>query len=778
MAKLAISVVGAAAGFALGGPQGALIGWGLGSMAGSYIFPDTVAQEGPRLNDLSVQISSVGVGIPWVRGSARISGNVFWSGGLEEHATTTEQGGKGGGGTTVEQTTYTYTCSFAIGLCQGEIGGIRRIWANKKLIGTFDADSFDFQQVATTDDLLDSLEIHLGSETQTASSVMESYKGAGEVPGYRGLAYLVFENLLLTEYGNRIPLIEVEVISSGSASSVDYELDVTTDNWLSGVAIYNDNLVAVTGDTNSVLKVYDGMSETERYGLNVSGVVQDITIMAGDLWYVMGSNVVTRASIITGQVKQTYTFTGYPDFYAIASDGDRLILGSSPGPAKVYVTGTLSGGHINDVIDIFDSPVASGWYQRFTVYSGDLFILGVKSGSGDTVYQMDGISETESNNFVCTEDDDFQGIATWRGNLVLAGSANSKAYVYEGISNTQKTVDSFTMNSVSLATLITDLCALGGVTDIDTDSLVGSVCGYTVARPMTCRQALDPILTAYHLDAYEAEYALTFKKRLQNTLDDFCNDADATTACSSGDCSGFDFDADNTPATIDPGGWIYVYLAESCGPYTWEVSGTGYSLTYNQTEDGINILTAASGTCGVDIDAFATITVTDLCGNTATAIIRSTGGQWVYTGRKSGQSFSTCYSCGDVSPPGPCGVGVCRSVYGTCDDEYWVPTWLDENDRAWTFTGVCRRGAWSAPDLDTENCLLSHNCHPSYWTASYGSPVDPPCTNPETCGGYSYKCWSVMDADCRQTLYCEDCVDNYCTGCYISLYYYYTWQCA
>lgn len=39
--------------------------------------------------------------------------------------------GMGGGGT---QVSYTYSASFAIGLCEGPIIGVRDIWADSKLI--------------------------------------------------------------------------------------------------------------------------------------------------------------------------------------------------------------------------------------------------------------------------------------------------------------------------------------------------------------------------------------------------------------------------------------------------------------------------------------------------------------------------------------------------------------------------------------------------------------------------------------------------------------------
>ena len=41
---------------------------------------------------------------------------------------------------------------------------------------------------------------------------MEAVEGAGRVPAYRGLAYVVFEDLDLGPFGNRVPQFSFEVV--------------------------------------------------------------------------------------------------------------------------------------------------------------------------------------------------------------------------------------------------------------------------------------------------------------------------------------------------------------------------------------------------------------------------------------------------------------------------------------------------------------------------------------------------------------------------------------
>ena len=99
----------------MGGP------WAL--VIGNALFPGK-GQDGPRMTDLHVHNSSYGVMIPIVYGTIRIAGNVIWATDWVEHEQHT--GGKGG----PESTSYTYTISYAVAICEGEIAGVLRIWAD------------------------------------------------------------------------------------------------------------------------------------------------------------------------------------------------------------------------------------------------------------------------------------------------------------------------------------------------------------------------------------------------------------------------------------------------------------------------------------------------------------------------------------------------------------------------------------------------------------------------------------------------------------------------
>lgn len=215
MAQLAIAALGAGLGSAAG--IGASAGWLIGSLVGQLLFPTKGPNtEGPRLSDLSVQSAAEGADIPLVFGRMRVAGNMFWTNGIKEVKTKKKQGGKGMGGSSTH-TTYTYNASFAIGLCEGPIQGVRKIWADGKLI-------FDNSAGATAATIYASkkkagnIRVYFGNETQTADSTLAAAVGAADCPAYRGLAYIVFDHLQLADFGNRIPNITAEVVTGAEGT--------------------------------------------------------------------------------------------------------------------------------------------------------------------------------------------------------------------------------------------------------------------------------------------------------------------------------------------------------------------------------------------------------------------------------------------------------------------------------------------------------------------------------------------------------------------------------
>src|SRR5271170_7543068 len=135
MASIVLGAVGAAVGAETGLPFGSLVGKLAGEVLGDFLTPARKLRplNGPRLADLGVQTSTYGKMIPVVYGMMRIGGNIIWSQPIQETTTTTTQtaGGKGGGGkVSQKQTTYSYYITLAIGICEGPLDAVPRIWAD------------------------------------------------------------------------------------------------------------------------------------------------------------------------------------------------------------------------------------------------------------------------------------------------------------------------------------------------------------------------------------------------------------------------------------------------------------------------------------------------------------------------------------------------------------------------------------------------------------------------------------------------------------------------
>ena len=170
---------------------GQAIGSFVGSLAGSaidgYLFAPRV--EGPRISQLHLTQSVEGAAVPNVYGRMRLGCNVIWAARFEENR---KKSGKGG----PKVTTYSYTLSFAVGLCEGQVSRISRAWANGAAL--------DLSRV--------NWRLYHGTEDQLPDPLIEAIEGTGNVPGYKGLAYIVFEDLPLDDFGGRIPQLSFEVV--------------------------------------------------------------------------------------------------------------------------------------------------------------------------------------------------------------------------------------------------------------------------------------------------------------------------------------------------------------------------------------------------------------------------------------------------------------------------------------------------------------------------------------------------------------------------------------
>ncbi|MEL6452016.1 MAG: glycoside hydrolase/phage tail family protein [Pseudomonadota bacterium] len=218
MATVVLSAAGAAVGGSLGGTvlglSSVAIGRAVGATLGKLVDQRLLGQgsdvvEHGKVDRFRLTNSGEGAAISQLYGRMRLGGQVIWASDFQETVTTTG-GGKGTPGTP-QTNEYSYSVSLALAVCEGEITRVGRVWA-------------DGEEVALNDL---NMRVYNGSADQLPDPLIEAIEGQGKVPAYRGTAYVVFEDLALAPYGNRVPQFSFEVVRPEQPGQADADEEMT-----------------------------------------------------------------------------------------------------------------------------------------------------------------------------------------------------------------------------------------------------------------------------------------------------------------------------------------------------------------------------------------------------------------------------------------------------------------------------------------------------------------------------------------------------------------------
>ncbi|MCC6936380.1 MAG: phage tail protein, partial [Thermomicrobiales bacterium] len=96
------------------------------------------------------------------------------------------------------------------------------------------------------------------------------------------------------------------------------------------------------------------------------------------------------------------------------------------------------------------------------------------------------------------------------GRLILSSTSGANFLLHE-----MERLPRVTASSVTLASVVTDLCSWAGLSasEIDVSELTDTVGGYAVARRDSVRSAIEPLRMAYKFDAVESAGQVAFRKR-------------------------------------------------------------------------------------------------------------------------------------------------------------------------------------------------------------------------------------------------------------------------
>lgn len=217
MATILLSAAGAAIGGGFGGTilglSGAVIGRAVGATLGRAIDQRLMGAgsqtvEMGRVDRLRLSSASEGEAVGRIWGRMRVAGQVVWATRFFE-TKSVQKSGKGTPRAT--STSYSYSVSLALALCEGEILRVGRVWADG----------------VEVDKSTLNMRVYSGSEAQVPDPKIEAVEGAGLAPAYRGIAYVVLEDLALEPFGNRVPQFTFEVMRAAQGSLIEAVPDLT-----------------------------------------------------------------------------------------------------------------------------------------------------------------------------------------------------------------------------------------------------------------------------------------------------------------------------------------------------------------------------------------------------------------------------------------------------------------------------------------------------------------------------------------------------------------------
>lgn len=533
------TAIGAVIGFFIPGSYVAL-GAALGGAIGGYIDPPKGPKiEGPRLSDLSVQTAAYGSSIPRVYGTVGLYGTVVWieNNQLKETEKTEEQGGKGGGGGQ-EVTTYSYSVTCAILLCEGPIAGVRRIWAGSKLI--YDASDSTIEGMIASNAAIGGITIYPGDEAQTPNARMQMTLGVGNVSAWRGYAYAVLEDFQLADYGNSLLGCPFKFEVMTAATTTQYSQPAYYPNYVfpeffgygpclarieSGVLKFDHLGMTYTVSANGALldvrpaeagnfpawghvgmlggASVDYLSASYEGWLTVSGVNlmyhyrTDQTLPAG-VWHMMGACVDKYGTRLYVLAHRESDHTNWLNIY----DEDLNLL--SQGSQSVYTFVHNAGSY----------PLIQGTNDTFTIEEGGAYLWHASVFSVSVHPIVSGVVGAAMHVF----DQGTTPFMGTSGSMLTAAAADGLCwgatnrggmFIFSRIAVASQAL-------VPLASIISAECLTTGYLsagDLDTTTITDQVRGYRVTNNAAVRSALEALQAPYPFDVIQDGYKIKFVKR-------------------------------------------------------------------------------------------------------------------------------------------------------------------------------------------------------------------------------------------------------------------------
>lgn len=379
-------------------PVGPWLGAQIGMGIGGYLDPPKgPTVNGPTLDDLTVQTSTYGATVPRIYGTVSVVGNVFWleNNQLKPTVTKKKSGGKGGAKTTTRTTTYSAT--FAVALCKGPIVGIRRLWIRTDLV--YDAGSSDPNTIAASNQSAAGWTLYTGTDTQGADPRMQATLGVANTPAWRGLAYLVFEDLQLEKYGNSLlgAQIKAEVVGDGvigGVATVD-TFALPSTSYHRGPRWNGSEWFGLVNYTPSKLVSSTDMTSWAEYPLPTPYQWSDVVFDSGQ-YVACGASV---PSVATGCMAYSFDKINWTMFWfvsigpwnwqwIISGNGGFLVVEGKQGAGIYSSNGVRTFFSANLGVDYDYGWLALNVNCEFSqpCYNGAVFVVGGQKGASPALF--------------------------------------------------------------------------------------------------------------------------------------------------------------------------------------------------------------------------------------------------------------------------------------------------------------------------------------------------------------------------------------------------------
>jgi hypothetical protein len=399
--------------------------------------------------------------------------------------------------------------------------------------------------------------------------------------------------------------------------SISFDHDLETTETITGYAVYSGNRESGEASTATLIaatELTDQTIEVMLLGGQTQGEQHKITAVV----YTDLNNVIEKdVAIDVLDIDIDHFYKQSAEEFKIAVDfGPLLDEGESLGADSIVIYALLEA-------DLSDVTAATTGPSGIDADTGRQVELKVKGGNHDD-FIMIGVQADCVNQILAT---------TKRLRRIVNMSIIDDGY-YGTIAWDYATSDD------SIAVDGTAVVAIAGSGGPFTWAVTGT--GYTLAESTTT--GLTNQLNAASNACGDAEITVT------NAF------GDSATGTVAGPVNAVLWDDDTSDDTVLRNGSAVIAINGTCGPFTWAVTGTGFSMENPTTTGLTNQLNADGTACGV-----AEITVTNAQGLSATGYVRATYGSWVQIATGAGavgyiSGVGACIAfCGNQSATGAYG---------------------------------------------------------------------------------------------------------------------------